>query len=116
MVIVPMMRVVFHKSRSDRAYIEDFLADLDARDRATILAAFIDIRDCGFDAKGCQFRQIDGKLWEIKVRAPGGGYRFFYAMLRRDEMYVLHAYQKKGQKAPVRELDVARKRMREVLL
>ncbi len=109
------MRVLFHKSRSDRAYIEDFLADLDARDRSTILAVFTDIRESGLDAKGCQFRQIESKLWEIKVRAPGGGYRFFYIMLGSDEMYVLHAYQKQGQKAPVRELGVARKRMREVL-
>ena len=102
------MRIAFHKSRSDRAYVEDFLADLDARDRATILAVFTDIREHGLNATGCQFRQIDGKLWEIKLRAPGGGFRFFYVMLASGEMHVLHAYRKQGQKAPVRELEVAR--------
>jgi phage-related protein len=109
------MRIEFHKSRSDRAYIEDFLASLEARDRATILAVFTDIRQHGFNATGCQFRQLDGKLWEIKIRAPGGGFRFFYVMLASDEMYVLYAYRKQGQKAPVRELEVTRKRMREVM-
>lgn len=109
------MRIVFHKSSSNRAYIEDFLADLTVRDRATILAVFTDISVHGFNATGCQFRQIDGKLWEIKIRTTSGGFRLFYVMLASDQMYVLHAYRKQGQKAPVRELEVARKRLREVM-
>jgi len=35
-------------------------------------------------------------------------------MLSRKEMYALHAYKKQGQKAPIRELDIARKRLKEV--
>ena len=109
------MKVAFHKSHSDRAYIEDFLADLDVRDRAMVLAIFSDIQTNGLSAKGCHFRQIEGKLWEIKIRAASGGYRFFYVMLSSENMYILHAYRKQSQKAPVRELELARKRMREVL-
>ena len=109
------MRVFFHQSQSGRSYIESFLGELTPADRAIVLAIFSDIQDYGLGAKGCQFRQIEGKLWEIKVRAPGGGYRFFYVMLGRDDLHVLHAYRKQGQKAPIRELDIAQKRMKEVL-
>jgi hypothetical protein len=54
------------------------LDDLNVQDRAAILAVFADIRIHGFNALGCQFRQIEGKLWEIKIRTTGGGWRFFY--------------------------------------
>ena len=42
-------------------------------DQSAILAVFEDLRQHGFNALGCQFRQIDGKLWEIKIRTSGGG-------------------------------------------
>ncbi len=109
------MKLVFHTTSSGRCHIEGFLNRLSITDRAVILAVFSDIREHGLAALGCQFRQIDGKLWEIRISAPGGGYRFFYVLLASDLLYVLHAYRKQGQKAPVRELDVARKRLREVL-
>lgn len=109
------MKVTFAAASSGRSYFEKFLNDLSMPDRATVLAVFKDIQDHGLDAKGCELRQIEGKLWEIKVRAPNGGYRFFYVMLSSDHLHVLHSYKKQGQKAPVRELDVARKRLKEVL-
>ena len=109
------MRVIFHSSSSGRSYIEGFLKGLSTQDRAAILAVFEDIKKFGFSALGCEFRQIEGKLWEIKLRTASGGYRFFCVMLSLDIMYVLHAYKKQGQKAPKQELEIARKRLKEVL-
>jgi len=115
LVIIGIVRIVFHTSASGRSYIEGFLKDLTPQDRATVLAVFQDIRQYGFSAVGCEFRQIEGKLWEIKIRTASGGYRFFYAMLSSEIMYVLHAYKKQSQKAPKQELEIARKRLKEVL-
>lgn len=98
-----------------RSYIDAFLKDLPIRDRAEILAVFADIQQHGLSAIGCQFRQIEGKLWEIKIRTSGGGWRFFYVMIGPDLMHVLHAYKKQGQKAPKKELEVANKRLKEIL-
>jgi len=53
------------------------MQDLSIQDRAMVLAVFKDIQLYGFRARGCEFRQVEGKLWEIKIRAPTGGYRFF---------------------------------------
>ena len=109
------MRIEFHRARSGRSYFEGFLDNLAAQDRAAILAVFQDIKIHGFNALGCQFRQIEGKLWEIKIRTPGDGWRFFYVTVAPDLIYVLHSYKKQGQKAPKHELDLARKRLKEVL-
>ena len=109
------MKVTFAAAASGRSYFEVFLRDLAVRDRAAILAVFKEIEEHGFDAKGAEFRQIEGKLWEVRIRAPAGGYRFFYVLLAAGHMHVLHSYKKQGKKAPVKELEVARKRLREVL-
>ena len=65
----------------------------------------------GFDAVRVQFRQIEGKLWEIKVSA----HRVFYVVIEENEMVLLHAYKKQGQKLPIRERDIAIRRMKELL-
>ena len=109
------MKVEFHRSGSGRSYFEDFLKGLPKADRAASLAVFQDIQTYGFNALGCEFRQLEGKLWEIKIKTAGGGWRFFYVTLSQDLIYVLHSYKKQGQKAPVRELELARKRLKEVL-
>ncbi len=109
------MKVTFAAAASGRSYFEKFIQDLSIQDRAVVLAVFKDVQDFGFDAKGCEFRQIEGKLWEIKIRAPTGGYRFFYVSITVGHIHVLHSYKKQGQKAPVKELEVARKRLKEVL-
>ena len=109
------MKVTFACSASGRSYFEKFIQDLPTQDRADILAVFQGIQEDGFNAKGCEYRQIEGKLWEIKIRAPSGGYRFFYLAFTSDHIHVLHSYKKQGQKAPVRELNLAKKRMKETI-
>jgi phage-related protein len=54
---------------------------------------------------------LDAELWEIKLSR----HRVFYVLVQGPIMVLLHAYKKQSQKAPFRELEVARKRMREVL-
>jgi phage-related protein len=92
-----------------------FLKDLSLADKVAILVIFEEIREFGFNAIGCQFRQIEGKLWEIKIKTKGGGWRFFYICLAHEHIFVLHQYKKQGQKAPKKELDMARKRLKEFL-
>jgi len=108
------MIVTFAVSLSGRSYFEKFLSKLSLYDQTAILAVFQDIQKHGFQAKGCDFRQIEGKLWEIKIRAPQGSYRFFYVTLKTDCIHVLHSYRKQSQKAPHSEINIARKRLREM--
>lgn len=115
MVIMAFMEVTFASAASGRSYFEKFIDKLSTQDKAVIFAVFKDIQAYGFNAKGCEFRQIEGKLWEIKIPAPTGGYRFFYVTINSQHIHVIHSYKKQGQKAPVKELDLARKRLKEVL-
>ena len=40
-----------------------------------------------------------------------GGYRIFYGMFEKETMLLLHAYTKKSQKAPKKELETAWQRL-----
>ena len=109
------MEVVFFETSSGRSPVTKFIDEQPGRDQAVLLAVLNDIEQNGFQAKGATFRQLDGKLWEIKIRAPSGGYRLLYALIDRQRMMILHAFKNKTQRTPKKELALARKRLAEVL-
>ena len=51
---------------------------------------------------------------EIRVRDISGAYRVIYVTNIGDQIYVLHAFIKRTQKTPQREIDLARKRLKEL--
>ncbi len=105
------MKVTFFTTASGRSPVLDYIQDLSKPERARLLASLDQIERHGFDAVRVQFRQIEGKLWEIRVSA----HRVFYVLIEHEEMVLLHAYRKQGQKLPLKEREVAMKRMKELL-
>jgi len=51
---------------------------------------------------------------EIRIQESAGIYRVIYVARFADCIYVLHAFQKKTQKTDQQDLDIARKRYREI--
>ena len=105
------MNVRFYTTPGGSSPVERYLADLEAKERANVLGVLDDIRRNGLEKAQAKARQIEGKLWEIKVSR----HRVFYVTIKGPEMILLHAYKKQGQKAPRREIDLALARMKEVL-
>lgn len=83
-------------------------------DRARLVEALEMVEQHGFQAPRIDFRQLRGKLWEIKIKARLS-HRIFYVAVDGDEIVLLHAYEKKSQKAPPNEIELAERRMKEVL-
>lgn len=109
------MEIIFYENRPGKSPVIKFLDSLTVSDQAIIASIFSRIESDKFQAKGANFRQLDGKLWEIKIKTPTGGYRFLYVVMNSEEMIILHAFKKKTQKTPKKELSIARKRLMEVL-
>lgn len=59
-------------------------------------------------------RQIDGKLWEMRVIAAEGIARGFYVTRQGRRLVILHVFVKKSQTTPARMIALARQRMKEV--
>jgi len=52
---------------------------------------------------------------EIRIRESGNAYRVFYVVVRNDGVYVLHAFQKTTQKTEKRDIELGKRRYREVM-
>jgi phage-related protein len=109
------MKVGLYKTLSGRSPIEDFILGLPKEDQAKFFDVYRDIKKMGFGCPGVTFRHLSGKLWEIKFSSEGGGFRIAYVLIDRDEMFWLHVFRKTSQKTPRKDLELALKRMREVL-
>ena len=51
---------------------------------------------------------------EIRISEPSGAWRVIYLARRAEDVYVLHAFQKKTQATAKRDLDIARKRFGQI--
>jgi len=59
-------------------------------------------------------KAIGRRLFELRARGKDGIGRAFYCYMRDKRIVILHAFIKKTQTTPQRELDIAYKRMNEV--
>lgn len=109
------MRVSFYVSSLGRSPVEDFILSLPKCDQARFADVHYGICEDGLDCSRVVFKPLRGKLWEIKFAAEGGGYRICYVMLNGDKMVWLHAFKKTTNKTPRRDLEVAERRMKEIL-
>ena len=105
----PILRVAVYASEGGREPVRDWLHGLDRYDRQTI----------GADLKTAQFgwpmgmpliRKLDADLGEVRSRLRDRVVRTLFTV-EGDTMVILHAFVKKGAKAPDVELDVARRRL-----
>jgi len=59
-------------------------------------------------------RAMKNGLFELRLKAAEGIGRVFYCTLSGDRIVMLHQFVKKSQKTPPKELEIARRRMKEV--
>jgi phage-related protein len=110
-----MMKVAFYKLSSGRNPVTSFIDGLSKEDQAKFVRVIEGIETQGFQCPGVKFKRLIGKLWEIKFGGEGGSYRVAYVVIEGPLMLWIHAFKKTSQKTPQKELDIALKRMKEIL-
>lgn len=56
-------------------------------------------------------KHVEGKIWELRRASNGMIYRLLYFFFTGRNIVLVHGFQKKGQKTPRREIEVANVRM-----
>lgn len=93
------------------AEIASLPADLRARlVRVTTLIETVGLERLPHDT----VKHLEGKLWEIRVKAASGISRAIYVTATGRRVVIVRAFVKKTQKTPQRELELARERAKEV--
>ena len=59
-------------------------------------------------------RAMGGGLFELRLKAAEGIARVFYCTVVNRRIVMLHQFIKKSDKTPLKELEIARNRMKEV--
>jgi len=103
--------VRFFRTEAGREPAREYLRSLEKADRQLCGAMLHAVQDYGIDAPGVEKRQLEGKLWELKPDQ----HRLMYVMVAGPTLVVVHGCKKQGGKARKVDLDVARKRMSQVL-
>lgn len=56
-------------------------------------------------------RHIEGKIWELREESQTNIYRLLYCFLSGRRILIQHGFQKKTQKTPRGEIEVANRRL-----
>jgi phage-related protein len=103
------LRVVFFQTESGTEPVREWLLTLTRDDRKVI----------GRDIKTVQFgwplgmplvRKLDRELWEVRTRLSNRIARVLFTV-HQDVIVLLHGFNKKSQKTPMTDLEIARRRL-----
>jgi len=103
----------FYATGSGRKPVRDWLMDLSREDR----------REVGIDIQRIEFgwplgmpycRSLGHGLWEVRSDLVGGRIARVIFFIHQGEMVLLHGFEKKTQKTPTSDIDLALKRKREI--
>ncbi len=102
----------FQTSRGDSP-VEEFIKEQDETTYAKILNAAALLKNGGPFLKPPYIKKIQDKLYELRIFGAAA-VRIFYT-IKNEEYYLLHAFKKKSQKTPSKELKIAIDRMKELI-
>lgn len=108
------MKIIYFKTSSGREPVKEYINGLQQNDVEIITKHLSSIQKYGHHASDVIFRKIKGKLWEIKT-GVGIQQRIFYVIALDDTMILLHACKKQKTGSQPDDVDLASKRMKEVL-
>lgn len=105
----------YQSSKGDSAVYEWFLSQ-EVKVKAKFAQIFDLLQDKGILVGMPYVRPIvNTKLYEIRVEQSTNIYRIFYFAYTGRRFILLHGFQKKTQKTPMREIEIAEKRRKEFI-
>ncbi|MEK7544302.1 MAG: type II toxin-antitoxin system RelE/ParE family toxin [Patescibacteria group bacterium] len=105
--------VKFFQTARGRYPVKDFIEEQDEATYAKALQLIRLLGNNGPYLKPPYIKKIRDKLYELRITGKIA-LRILYVM-DHNEYYLLHAFKKKSQKAPERELQTAVDRMKEII-
>lgn len=111
-----MREIVFYRMKSGRCPVEEFLDSLDAKQAQKITWTLQLVEE--LDRVPVQyFKKLVGtdEIWEIRTQVGNNLFRILGFMDGLDLVVLNHAFQKKTQRTPMKEIQVAEKRRRDYL-
>lgn len=118
MVLISMnanrqLPVVFFANEKKKEPVREWLKSLSSEDKQAI-GADIQTVEFGWPLGMPLCRSISGQrgLWEVRIDLKAGRIARIFFCIHDGNMVLLHGFEKKSQKTPNREIEIAVKRMK----
>jgi phage-related protein len=103
--------IVFYLDDDGTSPVEAFLVSLDAKTQRRFRWSIEQLRVRNLQAREPLVRHLEGKLWELREESQTNIYRLLYFFYTGRQIVLLHGFQKKTQKTPRREIEIAQRRL-----
>jgi phage-related protein len=103
--------IVFYVDEKGYSPIQEFLQSLDIKTQARFAWSIEQLRIRNVRAKEPLVRHLDEKLWELREESSTNIYRLLYFFFSARRIVFVHGFQKKTQKTPRHEIEIALKRL-----
>lgn len=110
--------IEFYKDAEDNSPVEEFLRELKRINNPLAeqaLKGLEKLKNRSYHREPLS-KHLETGLWELRIKAGTDILRIVYTFRKGQIIILLHVFIKKRQKTPVGELEVARKRLREIKL
>jgi len=107
--------VEYYMDSRGREPAADFLDSLPIEVQAKVLRLIDLLADYGVLLKEPYTKQIRGKLRELRVTDRLGEVRILYFAFAERRLILLHGFIKKTRRTPVREIDIAERRLKDFI-
>ena len=114
MVQLKRLPAAFYRLASGKEPVREWLLSLSDDDRR-IVGVDIATAEFGWPIGMPVCKGLGQGLWEIRSSLTGGRIARVIFCIAREHMVLLHGFEKQTQKTPKGALELARRRMREVL-
>jgi phage-related protein len=108
------MNVFYYRTSSGREPVREYIEGLPVEDRVSIAGDIKLIMQFGIFKAPVITRKLQSKLWEIKT-GTRNQQRIFYCLFSEDGLVFLHVCKKQREGAQRGDVELAYKRMKEVL-
>ena len=106
-----MWPVEFYQNENGQEPVRDFLLSLQPKPRGKILQVIQILSEFGVDLPFPYSSQVRGRLRELRARYGKNQYRILYYGDANRVFILLHAFEKRSQKLPQREIRIAIERL-----
>lgn len=109
-------KIKYYNVPGSRSPIYEFIEDLPEKALTKLINTFDLLVEFGIQIKGPHVKKIIGTpLWELRILGQDS-IRVFYIAVEESTFLLLHAFKKKKQKTPLKEINIALKRLNEYKL
>ena len=103
--------MVFYVDEKATSPVEDFLSAMDPKTQRRFRWSIEQLKIRNVHARQPLVRHLEGKLWELREESRTNIYRIIYFFFIGRQIIFLHGFQKKTEKTPQGEIEIAKKRM-----